>query len=131
MQLWELLKSTLVVKKTYVVNNETMFRYIIPNRLLSINIILSNDDKIWLVHQVNAASAAFLATKQNLEYPVSILNFDKSYYIAIDIGSIVAPFNKLPTIDYLMALLKHYAQYAVIGGEYSPLAFNPTRKYYA
>lgn len=84
----------------------------------------------WLVLQVNAATAAFLVGCQELEYKVDIIYFDSNSYIGINIGNIVTPCNKMPTLDYLTDLLKYYSNYAAVKGEYINLEYKENRKYY-
>lgn len=133
---WRLLKSFLEVKKECFdwdddsnLTEKELTRYKVPGRLLSLTVIQINHAS-WLTLQVNAANAAFLAGRTDLEYPVDILYFDSHCYIGIEIGNIVAPYNKLPTLDYLTQLLKYYSNYAITQGEYVPMEYDEKRKYY-
>ena len=103
-------------------------RSVLPNRILSIFTIHRGDD-IWIVHQVNAGTAAFLTGCPELEYPVDSICFGKQYYIGIKVSDLVLPVNELPTIDYLLALFQHYTLFTITRGNYQPLTFNPNRKY--
>lgn len=136
MDYWHLLKSFLEVKKECFdwdnddnLTEKELTRYKVPGRLLSLTVIQINHAS-WLTLQVNAANAAFLAGCTGLEYPVDILSFDSHCYIGIEIGNIVAPYNELPTLDYLTQLLKYYSNYAITQGEYVPMEYDEKRKYY-
>jgi len=131
---WPLLRGTLQTRKECIdwdddLTEKELTRYNVPGRLLSLTVIEINHAS-WLTLQVNAANAAFLAERTDLEYPVDILYFGSNCYIGIEIGSMVVPYNKMPTLDYLTQLLKYYTNYSVTQGNYVPMEYDEKRKYY-